>query len=261
MASDFVRDLSRKPTGTKVAILVGIMAVFGVLYYQFFYTSLTEEETQAKRAKTKATNEKSELARKKAEMPELEKRAAALEATIAANEQALPTEAELPSFFDHLQKKAGEAGVNIRKWDRQREETFGEFAKVPVSMEVTGTFPQILKYFTLLSPKYHVAPEQKDASERLVTVEKLSLGSPRIRNDQIVLTANFTASTFRQNLSPAARRRAKEARKSKVGDARRQREAAVENAASSGGEATPAGDESGTPAGTTNRLTNPGPTP
>lgn len=261
MASDFVKELSRKPPATKAAILAGIMAVFGFLYYQFMYTGLKEEEQKASVAKTRASNEKDELTRKKAEMPELEKRAAELQATIAANERALPTESELPSFFDHLQKKAGEAGVNIRKWDRQKEQELGDFAKVPVAMEVTGTFPQILKYFSLLSPRYHAAPEQADASERLVTIEKLKLGSPKIDNNEIQLTATFTASTFRQKVAPQARAprpAAPASQKAKVEAARKQREAAVEKAAgpSSGGD-----DDQPAAATGTNRLTNPGTTP
>jgi Tfp pilus assembly protein PilO len=259
MASDFVKELSRKPPATKAAILIGILAVLGFLYYQFIYTGLKEEQQKANVAKTKATNEKAELSRKKAEMPELEKRAAELQATIAANERALPTESELPSFFDHLQKKAGEAGVNIRKWDRQKEQELGEFAKVPVSMEITGTFPQILKYFSLLSPRYHAAPEQAESAERLVTIEKLTLGGPKVRNDDLLLTATFTASTFRQKVAPQARAPKPAAPKSKVGEATKQREAAVEKAAgpSSGGDDPPsAPSQTGT-----NRLTNPGTTP
>jgi type IV pilus assembly protein PilO len=258
MASDFVKELSRKPPATKAAILIAIMTVFGFLYYQFIYTGLKEDEQKANVAKTRASNEKDELTRKKAEMPELERRAAELQATIAANERALPTESELPSFFDHLQKKAGEAGVNIRKWDRQKEQELGDYAKVPVAMEVTGTFPQILKYFSVLSPRYHAAPEQADNSERLVTIEKLKLGSPKINNNEIMLTATFTASTFRQKVKPQARAPKAAPPKSKVGEATKQREAAVEKAAgpSSGG-----GDDKPAAATGTNRLTNPGTTP
>lgn len=261
MASDFVRDLSRKPPATKAAILIFVLGIFGLLYYQFIYTGLKEDEKKAKVAKTRASNEKNDLTRKKAEMPELERRAAELQATIAANERALPTEAELPSFFDHLQKKAGEAGVNIRKWDRQKEQAFGDFAKVPVAMEVAGTFPQILRYFSLLAPKYHTTAEQKMANtERLVTIEKLSLGKPKIKNDEVLLTATFTASTFRQKNVPKPRATRTPPPKSKVGEATKEREAAVER---SSGEAGSGGDDApAQPAPTgTNRLTNPGVSP
>ena len=36
--------------------------------------------------------------------------------SIEKNQTALPTEAEVPAFFETLQRKVAESGVEIRKW-------------------------------------------------------------------------------------------------------------------------------------------------
>jgi hypothetical protein len=58
---------------------------------------------------------------------------------------------------------------------------------VPVAMQIQGTFHQILHYFKLIHE-----------TERVITIEDLSLGKPQVGDDQLLLSASFTAATFRQ---------------------------------------------------------------
>ncbi len=166
----------------------------------------------------------------------------------------------MPAFFDHLQRKAGEAGVNLRRWDRKAEEPVGEYVKVPVSIEMTGTFYQLLRYFSLLSP----SGASSAANERIVSVENIELRDPKIENDAVLLTARFTASTFRQD-SDAPVPELDNVSGGKVEQATKLREERVEAATGAGG------DEATAPAGTpakkpvnpsaagAERLTNPTP--
>lgn len=219
--TDLVGALAKKPPAYKAAVLAGVMALLGLVYWQFFYSGLKDEKAGQIRAKNKALKDAKKYDDQLEEMKALTKRNEELQKTIRANQRALPTEAELPAFFEHLQRKAGEAGVKIDKWDRKKEKTISDYVKVPVEIHITGNFYQIMRYFSLLGPpvdKKVTADEPEgdddddgsnsdvDASsvnERIVSIENLFLGDSKIRNDEVILTARFFASTYRQKESAA----------------------------------------------------------
>src|SRR5262249_4635396 len=79
------------------------------------------------------------------------------------------------------------------------------FVKVPVDFEITGTFMQIKKFFASLIPKKKKPGQQEPSGdqaveerERIVSIENLKLENPTVKNREIVLTAKFTAMTYRQ---------------------------------------------------------------
>jgi Pilus assembly protein, PilO len=115
----------------------------------------------------------------------------------------LPTGAELPAFFDTLNRKVNEAGVEIRKWEYKSDLPVDAFVKVPVEIELTGTFFQLKRFFASLVQRGITAPagsgEEQEDRERIVTIENLQLTNPQVKNREILLTAKFTASTFRQD--------------------------------------------------------------
>jgi hypothetical protein len=81
------------------------------------------------------------------------------------------------------------------------------FIKVPVDIEVTGTYYQLKKFMASLRPKpVEAKPAASDTvqeKDRIVTIESLAITDPKVRNNEIVLTARFTASTFRAKASDA----------------------------------------------------------
>jgi hypothetical protein len=121
----------------------------------------------------------------------------ALKRIIDENQKALPTGAELPAFFDTLNRKVNEAGVEIRKWEYKTDIPVDAFVKVPVEIELTGTFFQLKRFFASLVQR-GVSVRGEEERERIVTIENLQLTSPTVRGREILLTAKFTASTFRQ---------------------------------------------------------------
>jgi Tfp pilus assembly protein PilO len=130
-----------------------------------------------------------------------------LRAQIESNEKALPTEAELPAFFETLNRKVTESGVQVNRSTQQPEAPIEAFIRVPVDFEIQGTFLQIKKFFASLVPKKKqagssdVAPngdQGVEDRERIVSIDNLNIGDPQVRNREITLTAKFTANTFRQ---------------------------------------------------------------
>jgi type IV pilus assembly protein PilO len=209
-----MNDFARLPNQRKVLLFVVIGVLSFGLYYQFglskLSSDLSEEESlnESRIAQSrKADNDIKELDDLK---PTLNR----LKAQIDQNEKALPSESELPAFFETLNRKVTESGVQVNRSTQKPEEPIESFIKVPVDFEISGTFMQIKRFFASLVPKRARAGAAPPANgeqgveerERIVSIENLTISDPTVKNREIVLTAKFTATTYRQEerVEPAA---------------------------------------------------------
>jgi len=203
-------EFGRKSTGYKVGVFVAIAVVFGGLYFQFAYKKTRAKRNEARADNAAALAQSSTLDKQKKEHDKNIADYKSLEKTIQENQKALPTEAELPAFFDTLGRKVAEAGVQVKRWDYLKEVPTDNFIKVPLEVEVTGTFYQIKRFFASLIQRDPVAVVRPDGTmqvedrERIVTIENLQLTDAKGKNNELVMTARFIASTFRQEQAGAA---------------------------------------------------------
>lgn len=203
-------DFARLPNQRKVLVFVVIASALGLLYYQFLLKPLNADLEAAEQEQQQKSQVNKKLADQLPEYEEKKKNVSKLKAIIEENQKALPTEAEVPAFFETLERKVTEAGVEINKWQKKAEEPIEQFVKVPVEIEITGTFMQIKRFFASLVQR-DVVPQPAtndngvEERERVISIENLSLFGPTVRNHEIILTARFTAVTFRQeDRAPAA---------------------------------------------------------
>lgn len=239
-------QLSKKPLGVQLAVLGAVLAVLGFGYWQFFYSGLDEEKSAAQSRKRSVSKKVDELRADKKDLEQLRRERAERKLKIEKGILKLPAKAELPAFLKQLQNQAGAAGVKLKKYAQQAEIVVEDFLKVPYKIEATGTFYQLARYFWLLW-EY-----SKSDSGLIITIENLSLGDATVSPDGILLTAEFTASTFRQSeASDAAAQAAAAAQaeagaaagapktatdKQKVEAAKNQREGAADKASAAGAE-------------------------
>jgi Tfp pilus assembly protein PilO len=222
----FVTDFGRRPPGFKIAVFVGVALALGVLYWNFVYVPIEDDIVRARADVQGEIDVQKTLRQEKTEFDDLVVRRDTLATRIEQNQRALPTEAEMPAFFEMLSRKISEAGVEGQKRELKKEVTLDPsagaagkpanaaeakaqaaaaatagpktvFLKVPVEIEVTGTFYQLKRFFSSLRPPAVDKADTDAPKERLVTIENLALVDPRVKNNEIVLTARFTASTFR----------------------------------------------------------------
>ena len=213
-ASGVMADFGRLPTSRKVLVFLVAGLLLGGLYYRFLYTRLAEEADEAREAyrSTAATHEANAASLRKYDelRPEMDN----LRVQLARNQAALPTEAEVPAFFETLERKVKESGVEITKWTKRAEEPIETFVKVPVEIELTGTFMQIKRFFASLVQRNVGAGDgaagrqggDGEERERIVSIESLVISQPQVRNREIVLTAKLVAVTFRQDEKAAPAR-------------------------------------------------------
>lgn len=199
-----LNDFARMPTQRKVLIFVVIGLLLGGLYWQFLYKKLVSDLEQAENNSQSLAAQNEKLAKDLPAYEKLKAKIGELEAKIQENQKALPTLAEVPAFFETLERKVTESGVEINRWKKLKEEPVEAFVKVPVEIEINGTFMQIKRFFASLAQKgvtTPVAPTdggQVEERERIVSIENLALTTPVVRNREINLTAKFIAVTFRQ---------------------------------------------------------------
>jgi len=210
MASGAMADFARMPAQSKLLVFVAIGGLIGLVYWKFAYKSLDE---QLEAAQTEHDNKVATNRRLAADIPAYEllrTQMTRLRELIEKNQTALPSAPELPAFFETLQHKVAESGVEIGKWAKRNEEPVESFIKVPVDIEISGTFIQIKRFFASLvqrDVRPVVAAEDRGSEdrERIVSIENLALTNPTVKNREIILSAKFTAVTFRQEEQAATK--------------------------------------------------------
>jgi Tfp pilus assembly protein PilO len=245
---DVLNQLARKPPAVQAGLLGAVLLVLGGLYWQLFYLELAESRQRATNKNRTLLTRNRELKEREKQWLELVQKKEELDAMLRKNQVSLPASSELPSFFVHLQKQAAAAGVNVKSWSRKNEQPVEAYMKVPVAMEVTGTFYQINHYFKLLYE-----------TDRIITVEDLKIGDAVHRGEEVILTASFRASTFRQagNVVEEALVVSDPAAGS-MADATRKREQAVAGSLPAGERSDDKEKAPAAPEGGGQRLVNPG---
>lgn len=199
-------DFAKLPRRQKVMLFAVIAIALGLLYNQFVLKKLKANLSEAEGEHDAKVAENARLEREIPEYKKLQARMQTLQHMIDENQKALPTEAELPAFFDMLNRKVLESGVEVVRSTQGKEVPIESFVKVPIDYEIQGSYVQIKKFFASLLPhkkKPGEAPANGQSAdveekERIVSIENLSLSNPTVRNREIHLTAKFTASTYRQ---------------------------------------------------------------
>jgi Tfp pilus assembly protein PilO len=158
---------------------------------------MRKEKGELEATKESLEAESAKIARDLVEFKKLAERSEELKKIIEENQRALPTGAELPAFFETLNRKIGEAGVEVKKWEYKKEIAVETFFKVPLEIEVSGTFHQLKRFFASLIQRESSEPGVADR-DRIISIENLQLTVPKNAARELQLTAKFTASTFRQ---------------------------------------------------------------
>jgi Tfp pilus assembly protein PilO len=201
-----ISDFAKLPTKQKIQVFFIIGALAGALYYQFVFKGLKADLATADAENAAKQNLNKKLESDIPAFEALKARMTVLKRLIDENQKALPTEAELPAFFENLNRKVLESGVEVVRSRQMPEEAVERFVRVPVEYEIVGTYTQIKKFFASLVPKKRHqgdmptstgGDQEVEERERIVSIENLALNNPVVRNREIQMTARFVASTYR----------------------------------------------------------------
>lgn len=188
MASGFDK-ISSLPAAQKAALLIMVMAAVAAGWYFMYY-----DETRTKIAT--ATGKTAQLNKTLAEEKEIEKNLARYKAEIdelrAERDRMrdrLPDNAEIADLLEKIHGQAKITGLEIARFERKPTEVESMYARIPVKMELVGTFNEVATFFFYLGKL-----------TRIVNVEDIQLAasgkSREERERSNDLLATCTATTF-----------------------------------------------------------------
>ncbi len=178
-------------TSQKILILLLLVVLTTVAYYMIFYRDktsqlkslkqqydalLVEEQDWVKRQKTYIQDVEDLNRRKERQREQI---------------RILPPDAEMSSFLMDLDNLAGLAGLEIELLEPKDEEVAGFYAKIPVTLQLSGKFHQVLKFF------YSVGK-----LERIINIENIKFKEVKVEGTDVKISAQVEATTFRSLETP-----------------------------------------------------------
>jgi type IV pilus assembly protein PilO len=185
--NDFLQKLTRLKTPIKIAITAALVAVILGIYGGLFYLDIQDQIKGAQARQVQLKGEKDNYEKRKREYQAYRTELTQLQQEQRELLKALPKKAEIPTFLSNLQEQAELAGLEIVSLTIEAENPMELYIRIPVRIEVRGTYHSITKFFKNLSE----LPRIVNVEDLALSVEKADLGtSPRLR-------ATFVAATFR----------------------------------------------------------------
>ena len=186
--TEFVESIQEKPLHTKIAILAGIVIVLSGVYWYFVW-SPGAEELKASRANLerlqKKLDEYESIAR---ELPKFELEFKRLNREFEIASLKLPQEKEIPTLIDGVYAQVSASGLEPINFVPNKELKKDIYSEIPVKMKVAGSYAQLANFFDRISNL-----------PRIVNVRDLILkrDDNASKDNDIVLSADFTTVTFR----------------------------------------------------------------
>ena len=180
---------------TVVVVVAWVIAVVGILvaYYFILYDPLASERTQEEARRTELTasraREEQNLRRYNSDVAEL----ARARVHAQSLESVLPNDPDIPGFMRSINALAEASGLAIRLIQPVDERVERYFARIPVQMQVRGSYLSLARFFHSVS----VLP-------RVINMENIKLETPEedVNSHEMVLSASMLATTFRGVSSP-----------------------------------------------------------
>jgi type IV pilus assembly protein PilO len=132
---------------------------------------------------------------------------AAVELQLKAASLLLPKQKEIPSLLTNISEQGSNSGLEFISFQPRDERNEQFYAIIPVAITVSGTYHKIGSFL-----------DKTSKLNRIVSVNNISLGSPKVTSGEVILTASMELVTYRflsaseqqQNVEPkqaTARRR------------------------------------------------------
>src|SRR5882757_3882245 len=140
---ELVAKLLALKTAGKIGVTVGVLGVLGLLFYQFVYSDLSEDIGRAEAQSTDLEAERAQYAKRKSEYLAYRSELRLLQEEQRELLRALPKKAEIPSFISNVQEQAELSGLEVLHIDIDPESPQDLYVKIPVKMEIRGTYHQV----------------------------------------------------------------------------------------------------------------------
>ncbi|MDH5298665.1 MAG: type 4a pilus biogenesis protein PilO [Desulfobulbaceae bacterium] len=111
---------------------------------------------------------------------------AATEAKFKAASVLLPQQQEIPSLLTNISSLGTASGLDFVTFQPQPEKPLEFYAEIPVSIQVLGPYHNVGLFLYKISQL-----------DRIVTVSNINMGTPKMVDNEMLLTTNFNLVTYR----------------------------------------------------------------
>jgi type IV pilus assembly protein PilO len=178
--------VNKLPIAAKAGIVVGVVLLITAGTWFFVIQDIEtriESLKQQQLSLDQTLAEKQEIAdnlqERRREMDQLEQR---LQEALTE----LPEKKDLDELLAQLNDVGRKSGLEIVRVTPGNESPENFYARIPISMAVKGNYHEIALFL-----------QEVSQLKRIVNVKNLKLGSPQPRNDKIILSSEFLATTFK----------------------------------------------------------------
>jgi type IV pilus assembly protein PilO len=172
--------------GVMVGLGVGAVAIVCALYYFLGYQPVQESIGNARRQTTELDtqqrNANRDLRAYNDDVAELERS----RNTARDQQRVLPNNPDIPGFLRSIHLTAQDNQLQMQLVQPEPESVDQYYVKVPVRVEVKGSFLELARFFRAIA-----------ALPRVINMENIVLNEPTKVDDRVVLSARMLATTFR----------------------------------------------------------------
>ena len=178
--------VNKLPIAAKAGIVIGVIVL---LTAGTWFLVIQDTETAIESLKSQQVTLDQTYAEKKKIADNLLERRREMDQLEQKLQEALtelPERKDLDELLAALNDLGKKAGLEITRVVPGAEAPVSFFARIPVVMAVKGNYHEIAVFLQEISQM-----------KRIVNVNNLKLGTPTLRNDKVILSAEFLATTFR----------------------------------------------------------------
>jgi type IV pilus assembly protein PilO len=178
--------LVKTPLPKKIFFLVLVMLLIAAAYWFSFYSPISDEYSSALSKNQSLQSKLTDAEQRKRTYDQDRKRRDDMQKASTKQYQALPPETEMSSFLASLNAQADVVGLEILSVKPLQDQAAKYFARIPVQLDLRGTYHQLAKFFYLIG-----------SLDRIINVENINLKTDMLDKSGAVLRATVLATTFR----------------------------------------------------------------
>jgi type IV pilus assembly protein PilO len=186
--------INKAPNQLKFGVMFGVVAALTAANY-FMLIDPAEQEIESQRGQQAALErtlaEKQEIAQnlneRRKEMDELERQ-------LLAALSELPEKKDVDELLAQLNDIGKKSGLEISGVTPGPEVPAAFFSRIPIKVSVSGNYHEVALFLQEIA-----------GLRRIVNVNNIHLGNGVVKNDKVVLSSDFLATTFRFLDQPKAK--------------------------------------------------------